>query len=42
MTFVSMPPEDMTFKILNRLPTGNSSDFVIVKIYYPKPNSIKV
>jgi hypothetical protein len=42
MTFVSMPPEDMTFKIQKRLPTGNSSDFVIVKLYYPKPNSIKV
>jgi hypothetical protein len=42
MTFAAMPPEDMTFKIQKRLPQGNASDWVIVKLYYPKPNSIKV
>ena len=42
MTFSAMPPEDMTFKIQKRLPQGNPSDWVIVKLYYPKPNSIKV
>jgi hypothetical protein len=42
MSFKSMPPEDMTFKLQKRLPTGNASDWVIVKLYYPKPNSIRV
>jgi hypothetical protein len=42
MTFTSMPPEDMTFKIQKRLPQGNSSDWVIVKLMWPKPNSIRV
>jgi hypothetical protein len=42
MTFVSMPPEDMTFKLQKRLPNGNPSDWIIVKLYYPKPNSIRV
>ena len=42
MTFTSMPPEDMTFKMQKRLPEGNKSDWVIVKLMYPKPNSIRV
>ncbi len=42
MTFKSMPPEDTTFKFQRRLPEGNASDWVIVKLYYPKPNSIRV
>lgn len=42
MTFTSMPPEDMTFKMQKRLPEGNSTDWVIVKLMYPKPNSIRV
>ena len=42
MTFVSMPPEDMTFRFQKRLPEGNSSDWIIVKLVYPKPNSIRV
>lgn len=42
MTFTSMPPEDMTFKLQKRLPEGNDSDWVIVKLMYPKPNSIRV
>jgi len=42
VTFSAMAPEDMTFKIQKRLPQGNSSDWVIVKMYYPKPNSIRV
>ncbi len=37
-----MPPEDMTFKMQKRLPQGNASDWVIVKLMYPKPNSIRV
>ena len=42
MTFTSMPPEDMTFKMQKRLPQGNASDWVIVKLMYPQPNSIRV
>lgn len=32
----------MTFKIQRRLPKGNSSDFSIIRIHYPFPNSIRV
>lgn len=42
MTFTSMPPEDMTFRFQKRLPEGNSSDWIIVKLMWPKPNSIRV
>lgn len=42
MSFTSMPPEDMTLKIQKRLPEGTPSDWVVVKLYYPKPNSIRV
>ena len=42
MTFTSMPPEDMTFRFQKRLPEGNSSDWIIVKLMYPMPNSIRV
>jgi hypothetical protein len=42
MSFTSMPPEDMTLKFQKRLPGGNSSDWIIVKLMYPKPNSIRV
>jgi hypothetical protein len=42
MTFASMPPEDMTFRFQKRLPEGNSSDWIIVKLVYPRPNSIRV
>lgn len=42
MSFSAMPPEDMTLKFQKRLPQGNSSDWIIVKLMYPKPNSIRV
>ena len=42
MTFASMPPQDMTLKFQKRTPVGNTSDWMIVKLYYPKPNSIRV
>jgi len=42
MSFVSMPPEDMTLKLQKRIPEGDKTDWIIVKLYYPKPNSIKV
>jgi hypothetical protein len=42
MTFESEPPIDMRFQIQQRTTTGNNSDWLIVKLYYPRPNSIRV
>jgi len=42
MSFASMPPVDMTLKLQKRTPEGNASDWIIVKLYYPRPNSIRV
>lgn len=42
MTFATLPPEDMIVKFQKRTPFGNSSDWIIVKLSYPKPNSIRV
>lgn len=38
----AMPPIDMRYRIQRRLPSGNSSDWVVIKMYYPMPNSISV
>jgi hypothetical protein len=38
----AMPPIDMRYRIQRRLPGGNSSDWVVIKMYYPMPNSISV
>ena len=42
MTFESQPPIDMRFQIQQRSTTGNPEHWIIVKIYYPRPNSIRV
>lgn len=42
MTFEAMPPVDMVLQIQERIPGGNSSDWAVVKLYYPFPNSIAV
>lgn len=42
MSFASSAPADMTLKLQYRLPEGNSSDWIIVKLFYPLPNSITV
>jgi hypothetical protein len=42
MTFASNPPDDMRFQIQKRIPAGNTSDWLIIKIFYPFPNSIEV
>jgi hypothetical protein len=42
MTFASNPPDDMLFQLQKRIPAGNNSDWVVVKLYYPFPNSIEV
>lgn len=42
MTFASMPPLDMSMQLQRRSPEGNASNYVILRIYYPIPNSIRV
>lgn len=42
MTFESEPPIDMRFQIQQKTTTGNNSDWIVVKLYYPRPNSIRV
>jgi hypothetical protein len=42
MTFSAMPPIDMRLQFQKRTPQGNNSDWVIVRLYYPLPNSIRV
>lgn len=43
LTYAGQPPSDTRFQIQKRLlPTGNASDWVIIRIYYPLPNSLEV
>jgi len=43
LTYSSQPPSDSRFQIQKRLlPTGNDSDWIIVRIYYPLPNALEV
>lgn len=42
MTFASNPPDDMHVQLQKRIPAGNNSDWVVIKLYYPFPNSIEV
>lgn len=43
MTYSSQPPSDAVYQIQKRqLPTGNASDWVIIRIYYPVPNVVIV
>lgn len=42
MTFESEPPIDMRFQIQQRSTAGDPGDWIVVKIYYPRPNSIRV
>lgn len=32
----------MRFQFQRRTVTGNSSEFIVIKLYYPRPNSIRV
>ena len=41
-TFASMPPINMQYQIQKRSPNGNSSNYIIVKMHYPKPNMIQI
>ena len=43
LTYSSTPPADSRFQIQKRiLPAGKDTDWVIMRIYYPLPNSIEV
>jgi hypothetical protein len=42
LTFASNPPDDMRFQLQRRVPQGNNSDWIVVKMHYPFPNSIEV
>jgi hypothetical protein len=43
LTYASTPPSDSHYQIQKRLmPTGNATDWVIIRIYYPLPNSLDV
>ena len=42
MTFESQPPSDMRLQFQSRSVAGNNADWIIVKLYYPLPNSIRV
>lgn len=42
MTFSALPPLNLQLQLQKRTPLGNSSNYIIVKLYYPLPNSIRV
>ena len=37
-----MPPEKLQIQLQRRTPTGNNSNYIRVKLHYPKPNSIRI
>lgn len=42
MTFSAIPPYNLQLQLQKRTPLGNSSNYIIIKLYYPLPNSIRV
>lgn len=42
MTFSAEPPIDMRLQFQRRSVDGDNSEFIMVKLYYPRPNSIRV
>ena len=42
MSFSAVPPYDLQLQLQTRTEAGNNSNYIIVKLYYPLPNSIKV
>lgn len=42
MTFASQPPIDMRFQFQRRTIDGDNSEFIMIKLHYPRPNSIRV
>ena len=41
MTFSSEPPIDMRLQFQRRTILGDNSEFIIIKMHYPRPNSIR-
>lgn len=37
-----MPPLNMQYQIQKRSPNGNSSNYIVAKMQYPKPNMIQI
>lgn len=42
MTFESQPPIDMRLQFQRRYKEGNNSEWIVVKLHHPVPNSIRV
>jgi len=42
MTFESQPPIDMRLQFQRRYVEGNNSEWIVVKLHHPAPNSIRV
>jgi hypothetical protein len=42
VTFSAQPPSNMRFQITRRTQSGNNSDWIAVRIYYPVANAIVV
>lgn len=42
MTFESEPPIDMRLQFQKRSSEGDNSEFIVVKLKHPRPNSIRV
>ena len=42
MTFESEPPIDMRMQFQRRSEAGDINEYIVVKLHYPRPNSIRV
>jgi hypothetical protein len=42
MSFTAQPPAELQVQIQKRQPLGESNHYIIARIYYPLPNSIRV
>jgi LysM repeat protein len=42
MTFSAIPPHNLQLQLQKRTPNGNNSNYIIVRIYYPLPNSLRL
>ena len=41
MTWTSEPPHDMVLQVQRRTPTA-TTDYIVIKLKYPRPNSIRI
>lgn len=42
MTYAALPPTNLQVELRKRTPLGDNSKYVVIKLHYPKPNSISV